>query len=68
MEITITITVKEICDRHLWEEACDILGINEWSLNEGCIEYDEVLFVSYEQACELGLIPAQTPSLVTKRG
>lgn len=56
----ITITVKEICDRHLWQEACDVLGINEWSLNEGRIDYDEVLSVSDEQARKLGLLPAQT--------
>ena len=56
----ITITVKEICDKHLWEEACDILGINEWSLNEGQIDYDEILTVSEEQARKLGLLPAQT--------
>ena len=36
-------------------EAFDMLGINEWALNEGQIDYSEELEFTQEQAEQLGL-------------
>lgn len=53
----IKITVQELVDRGCFLEAFEMLGINEWALNEGQIDYSEELELTAKQARELGLIP-----------
>ncbi len=50
------ITVRELVDRGCFVEAFRLLGINEWALNEGQIDYDEELTLTESQAKQLGLI------------
>ncbi len=53
----ITLTVREIWDRDIWMEVCELTGMNEWACKEGLIEYDEEIEFTEEQAKKLGLIP-----------
>ena len=52
----IIVSAREVMDAWAWEEACKMLGINEWAVNEGLMDPDEPLEFTEEQAIELGLI------------
>ena len=52
----ITLTVDELMDKDLWIEACELLGINEWAVNEGLMDSDEELTFTEEQAHKLGIL------------
>jgi hypothetical protein len=55
--LKILITPRELMDRTRWDEACDLLGINPWAVNEGRMDGDEELTLTEEQAAELGILP-----------
>ena len=52
----IKITARDLMDKGLWMDACDMLGINEWAINEGLMVHSDILTLSEEQAKKLGLI------------
>lgn len=52
----ITITVNELMNRGLWLQACRLLGIDEYAVNEGRLHMETTLELTEEQAKELGLI------------
>jgi hypothetical protein len=52
----IKITVREICEKDKWDEFCEVMKIRIWALNEGSMDYDEVVELSEDQAREIGLI------------
>lgn len=39
----VKMTVKQIKDLGLWEKVCDYKGINPWGVNEGLIDYDDII-------------------------
>lgn len=54
--MTITVTAGELSDRWLWEEACEILGIDEYALAEGLMDSSEELTFTEAQARKIGLL------------
>ena len=53
--MTITTTLGKLIDNYDWEEVCEVLGLNEWCLNEGLAHsYDEVE-LTLKQAEKIGL-------------
>jgi len=52
----IVVTAQELLDKGLWGDACELLGLNEWAVNEGLMDSDEELTLTEEQAKTLGLI------------
>lgn len=52
----LSITIRELMDRHVWEEAADMLGWSPWVVNEGQAGMDDAVELSAEQAQQLGLI------------
>jgi len=52
----IILTAQEILDRGIWDEFCEMKGINPWAMNEGLIDSDEEFIFSEQEAKELGLI------------
>ena len=54
------ITARELMDRHLWDEACDLTGRSSWAVNEGQMDMDDEMALTAEQARELGLLPEST--------
>ena len=56
MEITVRISAQELINLGIWEIACDVLGMNEWAINEGLMDSDEIITLSKWEAQELGLI------------
>ena len=64
MEVKIKITVQEINDKGCWLEFCLLKGINEWAMNEGLMDPDEVFFVTAKEADKLGLLPIHLEQLV----
>lgn len=51
-------TVREILDRGVWDEFCELKGINPWARNEGRMDDDEEIFsFTLEEAKQLRLIP-----------
>jgi hypothetical protein len=59
MKITVAITSAELMDRGLWRQACDMLGLGEWNVNEGQMTSDSPILLSESQACRLGLVPSR---------
>jgi hypothetical protein len=55
--MNITITPEEAMDRMIWEEVCDIKGINPWAVNEGQMDSDDAITLSEEEARKLHLLP-----------
>ncbi len=39
----VSMTVREIVDKGLWDWVCEVEGINPWARNEGLITEDEVI-------------------------
>lgn len=54
--IEVTITARELFDRGVWTQACDLIDFNSWAINEGQMGYDERLAFTLEQARQLGLL------------
>jgi len=58
-EVKIKVTFEQVLDAPLigaWEEMCNKYGINEWCLNEGLVNNDDVIEVSLEEAERWGII------------
>lgn len=53
----IVTTPAELMDRLRWEEACEMLGYNEWAVAEGLMDSGEEITLTEEQATVLGLLP-----------
>ena len=56
--MTITVTARELLDRGVWTEACELLGINEWAVNEGLMDPGDEIILTVNQAKQLGLLDA----------
>lgn len=52
----ITMTVREIMDKGLWLEVCQMKGISEWAVNEGRMNSNEEIILSENEAQRLRLI------------
>jgi len=57
MRIRVTITGREALDKGIWTQLCDLLGINEWAINEGLLDREEEIILTEDQARLLGLLP-----------
>ena len=55
-ELQVTVTARYLLDHLLWVQACDMLGLNEWCINEGQMTPEETVTATLEQARELGLL------------
>lgn len=55
-EITISITAQQLLNRGIWMEACTLLGINEWAVKEGLMDYNHKIEMTESQAKKLGII------------
>lgn len=53
----IVTTPAELMDRLRWDEACEMLDISPWAVNEGQIDSGEEITLTEEQATTLGLLP-----------
>ncbi len=51
----ITITAQELLDKDVWLEACNLLELNEWGVNEGVIKPEDEFTLTEHQARELDL-------------
>jgi hypothetical protein len=55
-DAVVAATAGSLLDKGAWEQACDMLGLNPWAVNEGLLDRDERLTFTIEQARELGLL------------
>ena len=56
MEGQVKITIEELFQGGIWEDYCRVCGCNEWAVNEGLVRKDEVVYLTLDEAKELGLI------------
>jgi hypothetical protein len=56
MESIIKISIGELIDKGIWSDACNLLGLDEWCVNEGRASLDDTITITSEQAKELRLI------------
>lgn len=55
--LRVVATARELLDRGVWLEFCELRGINEWAINEGRMDDDEQFNFTPDEAKKLGLIP-----------
>ncbi len=55
-EIKITVTARVLLDQGLWDQACELIGLNVWAINESLMGLDDEISLTQEQAQELGLL------------
>lgn len=52
---TMNVAVSWLMGRGVWDEVCDLLGINPWAVNEGLMDSAETLTLTLDQAVRLGI-------------
>lgn len=52
----ITIPARVLLDKGLWDQACGLIGLNVWTINEGRMDLSDEVSLTQEQAQELGLL------------
>lgn len=57
--IQVTATVRELMNRHVWDQACDMTGLNPWAVNEGQMGSGDRVTLTLEEARTLGLLDAR---------
>jgi hypothetical protein len=67
INITVTVTPAELMARTLWLEACELLGMNPYVVNEGQMDSDAPMVLEAEVALKLGLLPAALEELEKHR-
>lgn len=53
--ITVRITARELFDRGIWMEACELTGLNDWAISEGRMDYSDIVELTEVQAKQLGI-------------
>jgi len=53
--MTITVSFGEILDHGLWDDFCELKGLNPWILNEGMASDTETVTLTLEEAKKIGL-------------
>jgi hypothetical protein len=56
MRITVTTSPRELADRGVWQQACEMLGMDDWVLSEGGMDSDASILLSEWQAYRLGMV------------
>lgn len=56
--MTITITAREAFDKGIWDDLCEMKGLNEWAVNEGLMDISETITLSEDEARALHLLPS----------
>lgn len=46
----IIVTYRDILDKGMWSEACELLGLNPYAINEGRLDAEEERTLTYDQA------------------
>jgi len=52
----VTLTVRELLDRDIWDKICEIKGINPWAINEGLMDDTDEITLTENEARGLYLI------------
>ena len=52
----IVVTAEELIEHGVWEEFCELKGINSYAVNEGIIESSEEWSLTKEEAKRFGFI------------
>ncbi len=52
----VSVTAEELIDRGVWDEVCELTGLNPWCVNEGLMDSDEYITLSLEEAQKLGIL------------
>ncbi len=52
----VSVTAEELIDRGVWDEVCELKGLNPWCVNEGLMDSDEYITLSLEEAQKLGIL------------
>jgi len=52
----VKVTVRELMDKGVWDEVCELLGLNPWCVNEGLMDSSEEIELTETQAKQMGLL------------
>lgn len=52
----ITVTARELLDKGIWDEVCELKGLNIWAINEGLMDSSEEISFNEVEAKKLGLV------------
>lgn len=54
--MNLTLTPEEAVEKGIWEELCELKGLNPHCVNEGLLDNEEELYLDEEEARTLRLI------------
>lgn len=53
--MSIKTTLGKLIDNYDWGEVCEVVGLNEWCLNEGLADREDEVELTPEEAKKIGL-------------
>ena len=56
--MNIKTSARELMERGLWNEACEVTGMNPYALNEGRMNAEDEITLTERQATRIGLLPS----------
>lgn len=56
VDLAVITSPRILMDKGVWMEACDLLGLNSWAVNEGFMDSHEKILLTNSQAKKLGLL------------
>jgi hypothetical protein len=54
--MTITVSARDLFNKGLWEDFCDLTGTNPWCIAEGLGDSDTTFSLEEDEARKLGLL------------
>ena len=52
----ISLTAGELISKGIWDEVCELKGLNIWAVNEGLMDRGEEINFNEEEAKQLGIL------------
>ncbi len=54
--VTVQIPAYKLIEKGIWQDACELLGLDQWAVNEGKMDEHKMITLTEIQAKELGVI------------
>ena len=53
--LSLTVTAKDLLSMSLWEDFCNLRGINPYAISEGLMEEEEIIYLNSAEIKSLGI-------------
>lgn len=55
----VKVTARELIDKGLWDDVCELTGLSVWCVNEGLMDSSEEVELTEAQAKQVGLLKSE---------